>query len=257
MTAKCASLRRLILVSKSGMKLWYNCIRASPAWKTMRNKKLWVGWVWVLGVEGKKKEKEIKKLTTSADDTVPTLAPTEWAEAGVRTSPSVPISVRCSHRIEKSETETVAEPNRYQVLSFWFYLLIYLFMKLIKRRRMVWVLLKKKKKQSGAFYARFSDSQGFKFILFSQNRLTLSRSRLSLELSPSPDAAPRLCSHRRLTQRLACDLTVAWRSAASPELSPSLTSHGKTTVSFFVFSVLFVFVCFPFHLFGKAESLND
>ena len=152
---------------------------------------------------------------------------------------------------------TVAEPNRYQVLSFWFYLLIYLFMKLIKRRRMVWVWLKKKKKQSGAFYARFSDSQGFKFILFSQNRLTLSRSRLSLELSPSPDAAPRLCSHRRLTQRLACDLTVAWRSAASPELSPSLTSHGKTTVSFFVFSVLFVFVCFPFHLFGKAGSLND
>ena len=152
---------------------------------------------------------------------------------------------------------TVAEPNRYQVLSFWFYLLIYLFMKLIKRRRMVWVWLKKKKKQNGAFYGRFSDSQGYKFIFFSQNRLTLSRSRLSLELSPSPAAAPRLCSHRRLTQRLACDLTVAWRSAASPELSPSLTSHGKTTVSFFVFSVLFVFVCFPFHLFGKAESLND
>ena len=157
MTAKCASLRRLILVSKSGMKLWYNCIRASPAWKTMRNKKLWVGWVWVLGVEGKKKRKRNKEADdqrrrhrsdSSADDTVPTLAPTEWAEAGVRTSPSVPMPVRCSHRIEKSETETVAEPNRYQVLSFWFYLLIYLFMKLIKRRRMVWVWLKKKKKKA-------------------------------------------------------------------------------------------------------------
>ena len=148
MTAKCASLRRLILVSKSGMKLWYNCIRASPAWKTMRNKKLWVGWVWVLGVEGKKKRKRNKEAddqrrrhrSDSSADRMSRGRRSDFAlcsDAGAVQSPDWEIRYR-----------TVAEPNRYQVLSFLFYLLIYLFMKLIKRRRMVWVWLKKKKKKA-------------------------------------------------------------------------------------------------------------
>ena len=70
------------------------------------------------------------KLTqlTDADDTVPTVALIEWAEAGVWTSSSIPMPVWWNHRIEKSETETV--PNRtepIQDLEFcFFYLLFFL-----------------------------------------------------------------------------------------------------------------------------------
>ena len=98
---------------------------------------------------------------------------------------------------------------------------------------------KKNQKQNDAFYDRFSDSQGYKFIFFSQNLLTLS---LTLASRVSPDIAPHLSSRRRY---------------ALPKLSPSLTNHGKTTVSFFVFSVLFVFVFYCFFLFiclGKLKA---
>ena len=53
-----------------------------------------------------------------ANDTVSTLALIKLAKAGIRTSPSVSNAVWWSHRIEKSEIETMAESNRYQVLSF-------------------------------------------------------------------------------------------------------------------------------------------
>ena len=129
-----------------------------------------------------------------------------------------------------------------QNLSFWFFFFFY---EANKTTSYVWVLLKKQKqkkqkqKQNDEFYDRFSDSQGYKFIFFSQNLLTLS---LALASRVSPDIAPRLSSRRRY---------------ASPELSPSLTDHGKTTVSFFVFSVFFVFVFYFFFLFiclGKLKA---
>ena len=130
-----------------------------------------------------------------------------------------------------------------QNLSFWFFFFFY---EANKTTSYVWVLLKKtktktkqKQKQNDAFYDRFSDSQGYKFIFFSQNLLTLS---LTLASRVSLDIAPRLSSRRRY---------------ASPKLSPSLTDHSKTTVSFFVFSVLFVFEFYCFFLFiclGKLKA---
>ena len=123
-------------------------------------------------------------------------------------------------------------------------LIFFFFYEANKTTSYVWVLLKKtkakqKQKQNDAFYDRFSDSQGYKFIFFSQNLLTFS---LTLASRVSLDIAPRLSSRRRY---------------ASPKLSPSLTDHSKTTVSFFVFSVLFVFVFYCFFLFiclGKLKA---
>ena len=179
---------------------------------------------------------------TGTNNTVPTIALTEWAEASTRTLPSVPMPVRWSHRIEKSEIKTMAEPNRYRICHSDF---IFFFYEANKTTSYVWVLLRKQKqkkqkqKQNDEFYDRFSDSQGYKFIFFSQNLLTLS---LALASWVSPDIAPRLSSRRRY---------------ASPELSPSLTDHDKTMVSFFVFSVFFDFVFYCFFLFiclGKLKA---
>ena len=179
---------------------------------------------------------------TGTNNTVPTIALTEWAEASTQTLPSVPMPVWWSHQIEKSKIKTVAEPNRYRICHSNFFFFFY---EANKTTSYVWVLLKKQKqkkqkqKQNDEFYDRFSDSQGYKFIFFSQNLLTLS---LTLASRVSPDIAPRLSSRHRY---------------ASPELSPSLTDHGKTTVSFFVFSVFFVFVFYCFFLFiclGKLKA---
>ena len=59
----------------------------------------------------------------------------------------------------------VAEPNRYKICSVFFLFFIfyyyYFFYEADKTTSYIWVLLKKIKKQNGAFYARFSNSQGY------------------------------------------------------------------------------------------------
>ena len=187
---------------------------------------------------------------TGTNNTVPTIALTEWAEASTRTLPSVPMPVWWSHRIEKSKIKTVAEPNRYRICHSDFF--FFFFYEANKTMLYVWVLLKKQKqkkqkqKQNDEFYDRFQIpkviSSYFSLrIFFSQNLLTLSRSRFS---------------------------SLAWHSA-SLELSPSLCltwalaithrsrqNNGKL-LRVFSFFCLCVLLFFPFHLFRKAESMND
>ena len=71
---------------------------------------------------------------TGADDTVSTLESIELTEASVQNLPSVLRPVWCRYRIEKSETETVAESNRYRICRSDFFLNF--LMKLIKQRHM-------------------------------------------------------------------------------------------------------------------------
>ena len=128
---------------------------------------------------------------TDADPTGLPLASTNWAEAGDQMENPTPTPVWCCHRNCNSKPRLWL--NRTDTGSVVLFLFFY---EADKMMSYVWVLLKKKKKQNGAFYARFSDSQGYISPYFALNifQLSLSLSPLKSHLTQNNDKLLRVFS---------------------------------------------------------------